>query len=1059
MLNLCSCLSLRFRMSALLASLVCSLAIVAPTIRGAHAQSSAAYQELNLGATGDATLFPPTEVRKVDPFDAQLTIAPDGAPGPVTYMRFDTGTIPLNARIKAAVLQLTFAGPAPKSIILHVCLRAWHETQLKHKTAPLLGQDSLELNATGPNADGATCYSSLALPTLVGQWLGRERPNYGFAISLPSGSDLKETSFSSKEDPTASKRPVLSVIYLEAAAGAEAGKPTLDVPWKNDPQDAVVWTLNVRKFGAIGDGRVDDSDAFTAALAAAVKAGGGIVYAPAGHYRFEHNVNIPAGISLRGDWVSPQEGGLGKGTIFEIAVGRGQIDGDPFMNIGFAGGIRDITFYYPDQNARAIVPYPYTLSTCFSGFLRHLTFVNSYRAVCQGYGVGSGGNLIAEHIYGTPLNVGLYLNVESDYSSVASVRFSPVYWPAYASAIGKHDPGLAAAVEKWTYGHASGVMMGYVDTVLWCGTVVDGYRRGMCFAPFASGVWTGGKLSKSICDRTNVIGQFYDVRLLNCAEALCGDDVQETGVVFSNCQFDGDIAASLSTTSSVVFDQCRFHGKSVGLKCISPASRVSVLSSTFAGSAPVRFDAGRVALTNDVFEANTPHTLTLGKDVDAVVLVGCQFACLPGYTDESLNAVVRNKPLDMPLWPATPSGTIPMRVPRSTRVIDASLAPYNTASDGVADASPALQKALNALGGKGGTVFLPAGQYRLGEPLSVPAGVELRGTGDVMARPAGGYISPVDITGTALMVDNGQGSEAGPAAISLGERSGVRGVTIVYLARRVPGELIPFPPAILGQGGRCYVMNTDLIDPHVGIEMRNVSDFLIKDIVTGSDHLGVRIVGGSGGAIENYEAHGQILSAVVPPSWRMPKWPADNPIAQLQKTATALEIENAIGLLVQNCGEFAVQNGFVVRGGSVTFRVLSCDSVKVDGMRLEGTARVLTLGYQHLTSGPGGKAVTTTSNFTGEALFSGNVMRNLWLDCQGTGRVELRGVAIEWVRSKIHADAGSILARACLSDIDTLQIGPDATFRAESNIDQRGALQSSPAPNCKYALNAPVVKK
>lgn len=42
-------------------------------------------------------------------------------------------------------------------------------------------------------------------------------------------------------------------------------------------------TTNVRDFGAVGDGRTDDSDAFLKA-AAAVNPGGGVLYIPAGTF-------------------------------------------------------------------------------------------------------------------------------------------------------------------------------------------------------------------------------------------------------------------------------------------------------------------------------------------------------------------------------------------------------------------------------------------------------------------------------------------------------------------------------------------------------------------------------------------------------------------------------------------------------------------------------------------------------------------------------------------------------------------------------------------------------
>ncbi len=59
-------------------------------------------------------------------------------------------------------------------------------------------------------------------------------------------------------------------------------------------------TFSVRDFGACGDGRVDDGPAIQAALAAAGAAGGGVVFFPAGSYRFVQTLRVPPQTVLRG---------------------------------------------------------------------------------------------------------------------------------------------------------------------------------------------------------------------------------------------------------------------------------------------------------------------------------------------------------------------------------------------------------------------------------------------------------------------------------------------------------------------------------------------------------------------------------------------------------------------------------------------------------------------------------------------------------------------------------------------------------------------------------------
>ncbi|HNR33439.1 MAG TPA: glycosyl hydrolase family 28-related protein, partial [Candidatus Hydrogenedentes bacterium] len=61
----------------------------------------------------------------------------------------------------------------------------------------------------------------------------------------------------------------------------------------------------VGDFGAKGDGKTDDTAAFQQALDAAGAAGGGVVEAPAGTFRINGTLSIPAGVTLQGTFRTP----------------------------------------------------------------------------------------------------------------------------------------------------------------------------------------------------------------------------------------------------------------------------------------------------------------------------------------------------------------------------------------------------------------------------------------------------------------------------------------------------------------------------------------------------------------------------------------------------------------------------------------------------------------------------------------------------------------------------------------------------------------------------------
>jgi hypothetical protein len=68
---------------------------------------------------------------------------------------------------------------------------------------------------------------------------------------------------------------------------------------------------DVRDFGAVGDGKTDDTAAFQQALNAAGEAGGGVVYASRGNYFFAGHLNVPNAVTLAGLWQSvPAHNGI-----------------------------------------------------------------------------------------------------------------------------------------------------------------------------------------------------------------------------------------------------------------------------------------------------------------------------------------------------------------------------------------------------------------------------------------------------------------------------------------------------------------------------------------------------------------------------------------------------------------------------------------------------------------------------------------------------------------------------------------------------------------------------
>ena len=113
-----------------------------------------------------------------------------------------------------------------------------------------------------------------------------------------------------------------------------------------------------------------------------------------------------------------------------------------------------------------------------------------------------------------------------------------------------------------------------------------------------------------------------------------------------------------------------------------------------------------------------------------------------------------------------------------------------------ADDTPALKKAIEAASANGGgIVFVPDGEYRITEELDLGNGVELRGNSGgrhMICDKRGSQL------GSVLFIETGEGDENGTPFLTMGDGSGLRGVSFHYptaglqeLQRSIPGWCVP----------------------------------------------------------------------------------------------------------------------------------------------------------------------------------------------------------------------------------------------------------------------------
>lgn len=183
---------------------------------------------------------------------------------------------------------------------------------------------------------------------------------------------------------------------------------------------------------------------------------------------------------------------------------------------------------------------------------------------------------------------------------------------------------------------------------------------------------------------------------------------------------------------------------------------------------------------------------------------------------------------------------------------------------GHTDISAALQSLLDTAGLTGGVVYVPAGCYRLDAPVSVPAGVELRGSSGVPTRDQVG-----NSKGTLFLSYYGYDiadSKAVPALITLsGEGAGINGVRIVFALNNPAisgdaGIVRKTSYAVRGAARAVYAKNICVITSSGAILMENSNDFFIKKAVGLSFDNFINVTNSNGGHIEGCLQNANSLS-------------------------------------------------------------------------------------------------------------------------------------------------------------------------------------------------------
>jgi len=197
-------------------------------------------------------------------------------------------------------------------------------------------------------------------------------------------------------------------------------------------------------FRADPSGERDATAAINRAMDRVRQLGGGTCYLPAGTYRVEGHLEIPATVTLMGDWRRPVPGEPVRGTVLHAYAGRGNAEGTPFIRVKKPkqGHLKRVAIGYPEQEPNGIVPYPFTVEGSVS-HIREITLINSYRGINMADNSGS----VVSEIYGTVLETGIATRKSVELCRVYNVDFSPAYWAGAGEPFFRAGAGVAPVRE------------------------------------------------------------------------------------------------------------------------------------------------------------------------------------------------------------------------------------------------------------------------------------------------------------------------------------------------------------------------------------------------------------------------------------------------------------------------------------------------------------------------------------------------------------------------------------------------------------------------------------
>ena len=665
----------------------------------------------------------------------------------------------------------------------------------------------------------------------------------------------------------------LAAVACAAQADATKLKVRIAEPSRGlASDDLILYTADATEFGADRLGRKDSTAAIQTALDACDKVGGGTVFLPAGRYRVNGRLKINGGTTLRGEWVNPNKGGLGKGTILMAFAGRGQEkpNGDTFVTVSSGACLRDVGIWYPEQSATAPVPYPASIQGHGHSTVFNVTLYNSW---C-GFWNNDCSSMLVRRLYATALSLGIHGAYAYDIPRIEHVAFDSRFW-AQSGLPGAPTGAAVAKLNAFLERNLVALQAAEQDWGYWWDIDIDHCNLGLYLTAIPSDdgkkLVPGNICAGNVRIRNSSVGVYVENAGYPGFMMTYGDVSSRVCPLFFSKRVDRPEWAEMGlkqayqSQSSLLITGVTFRGGkySVGSRK-KGAYALNLADCVFTGyeRAAVKSEDGSVTCARCKFQETRKPAFELSEDVRQLVAVGNEFKGgmkVSGWRATDAR-IFRDDRENGTVWPVSFAfDHVPSRKPATRYVLDVTTcgAVAGTVKEPPKeDSTDAFQRALDRVGAAhGGTVYVPAGVYRIEGSLVIPSGVELRGSFE------GAHYGNSTDRGTHIWVYGGKDRPDGAPLVTLKEASGFKGFTVYYPEQGwTDGPDVPdfarvrkYPPTVRTASG-CWVQNCTIVCCWTAIDAMSVrSDNLEIDDVTGAA-LGATLEyghGATGGVVRN----------------------------------------------------------------------------------------------------------------------------------------------------------------------------------------------------------------